>query len=62
MSFIRKIRKSSGIYLAEVESVWENYKPKQKVIRYLVKEVYGKPDRRIISSNVRVQVVKKTCT
>lgn len=59
MSFIRKIKKPSGTYLAEVESVWENGKTRQKVIRYIGKEVEGKPVRRIASSSVKVKAVKR---
>jgi len=42
MSFIRRIKKKSGIYLAEVETVWENGRARQKYIRYLGREVDGK--------------------
>ncbi len=42
MSFVRRIKKKSGIYLAEVETVWENGRARQKYIRYLGKEVDGK--------------------
>ncbi len=59
MSFIRKIKKPSGTYLAEVESVWENGRTRQRVIRYIGKEVEGKPVRRISSASVRVTAVKK---
>ncbi len=38
MSFIRKIKKKSGIYLAEVESYRKDGKVKQRLIRYLGKE------------------------
>jgi predicted transcriptional regulator len=55
----RKIKKPSGTYLAEVESVWENGKTRQKVIRYIGKEVEGKPVKRIASSSVRVKAVKR---
>lgn len=34
MSFIRKIKKPSGTYLAEVESYREDGKVKQRVIKY----------------------------
>ncbi len=38
MSFIRKIKKKSGVYLAEVESYRKDGKVKQRLIRYLGKE------------------------
>lgn len=59
ITFIRKIKKPSGTYLAEVQSVWENGKTRQKVIRYIGKEVGGKPVRRISSSSVNVTAVKR---
>ena len=59
MSFIRKIKKPSGTYLAEVESVWENGRTRQKVIRYIGKDVEGEVVRRIMSSSVQVQAVRK---
>ena len=59
MTFIRTIKKPSGTYLAEVQSVWENGRTRQKVIHYIGKEVEGKPVRRIRSSSVKVTAVKK---
>jgi hypothetical protein len=47
------IKKKSGTYLALVESKWENGRPKQHVIKYLGKEINGKPVKRILNSNVR---------
>lgn len=41
MAFIRKIKKKSGTYLAEVESYRENGKVKQRFLRYIGKEVTG---------------------
>lgn len=38
MSFIRKIKKKSGIYLAEVESYRDGTRVRQRLIRYLGKE------------------------
>lgn len=38
MSFIRRIKKSSGVYLAEVESYREDGKVKQRVLKYIGKE------------------------
>lgn len=41
MAFIRKIKKKSGTYLAEVESYRENGKVKQRFLRYIGKEITG---------------------
>ena len=60
MSFIRKIKKKSGTYLAEVKSYRENGKIKQKVIRYLGKEVNGKPAKKITSANIKIKNVKRS--
>lgn len=38
MTFIRKIKKKSGVYLAEVETYREDGKVKQRVIKYIGKE------------------------
>ncbi len=59
MTFIRKIKKKSGIYLAEVESYREDGKVKQKVIKYLGKEVEGKPVKRISTTEIDKIVVKQ---
>ncbi|MDG6928390.1 MAG: transposase [Nitrososphaerota archaeon] len=59
MVFIRRIKKPSGIYLALVESRWENGKPRQHVIKYLGKEVEGKPVKKVVNSNISVTEVKK---
>ena len=42
-----------------MESVWENGRTRQKVIRYIGKEVDGKPVRRVQSSSIKVQAVRK---
>lgn len=49
MSFVRKIRRKSGIYLAEVENHWVDGKCVQKHVRYIGKEVDGKT---ILSSSI----------
>ena len=59
MVFVRKIKKKSGTYLAEVESVWENGKTKQKVIKYLGKDVDGKPVKRVKTSSIKIIAAKK---
>src|SRR3989344_423484 len=60
MTFIRKIKKKSGTYLAEVKSYRENGKIKQKVIRYLGKEVNGKPAKKITSADIKIKNVKRS--
>ncbi len=60
MVFIRKIKKKSGTYLAEVKSYRENGKIKQKVIRYLGKEVNGKPAKKITSADIKIKNVKRS--
>ncbi len=59
MVFVRKIKKKSGTYLVEVESVWENGKTRQKVIKYLGKEVDGKPVKRVKTSSIKIIAAKK---
>jgi transposase len=60
MSFIRKIKKKSGTYLAEVEGYREGGKVKQRVIRYLGKEINGKPEKRLFRSDIQVASVKRS--
>ena len=59
MSFIRKIKKKDAVYLAEVESYRQDGKVKQRVIRYVGKEIEGQPVKRIESSNIEVNAVKQ---
>ena len=60
MSFIRKIKKKSGTYLAEVQGYRENGKVKQRVIRYLGKEINGRPEKRIFRSDIHVGGVRRS--
>lgn len=61
MVFVRRIKKKSGTYLAEVKGYRdENGKVRQKVIRYLGKEVNGKAEKRVLASQVRVKRVKRS--
>ncbi len=60
MSFIRRIKKKSGVYLAEVESYRENGKIKQRLIKYLGKEVNGKAVRKVNTSDIRLKSVKRS--
>ena len=59
MAFIRKIKKKSGTYFALVESYRENGKVKQRVKKYLGKEINGKPVRRVMSNNIGIESVKR---
>ena len=43
MTFIRKKKVGDKVYLVEVKNVRENGKIKQKYVRYLGKEMNGKP-------------------
>jgi len=58
MSFIRKIKRGQYTYLAEVENKWVKSKVVQKHIRYVGKELSGKP---ILSGTVaNAEVTKVT--
>lgn len=58
MSFIRKIRKNSKVYLAEVENQWIDGRCVQKHIRYIGKEADGKTILSASLSNVLVDDIK----
>jgi len=60
MTFIRKIKKNSGTYLAEVEGYRKDGKVKQRVIRYLGKEINGKPVKKVSSNNIEIKDVKQS--
>jgi len=59
MAFIRKTKKRDGTYLELVESYREKGKVKQKFLKYLGKEIDGKPVRRVKTSDVGVEYVKR---
>ena len=59
MAFIRKIKKGDATYLAEVESYREEGKVKQRVLRYVGKEVQGQAVKRVASSSIEVSHVKQ---
>ncbi len=59
MSFVRKIKRKDSTYLVEVESVRVDGKVKQKVIKYLGKEISGKPVKKVYTSNLEVTAVKQ---
>ena len=60
MAFIRKIKKRSGTYLAEVEGYRKDGKVKQRVIRYLGKEIDGKPVKKVFANKIEVKSVKQS--
>jgi len=59
MAFVRKIKKKSGTYLALVESYRKDGKVKQRVKKYLGKEIDGKPVKRVKTSDIGVESVKR---
>jgi len=60
MTFIRKIKTKSGTYLAEVKGYRENGKVKQKVIKYLGKEIDGKAEKRVLTKGIQATSVKQS--
>jgi transposase len=58
MSYIRKIKHNGKIYLAEVESRWENGRSVQKHLRYVGKEVDGKKILSASISEIEIDSVK----
>ena len=61
MVFVRKIKKKSGTYLAEVEGYRDHTgKVRQRVIKYLGKEINGKPEKRVLTSEIAVKNVKRS--
>ena len=60
MSFIRKIKKKSGTYLALVENYREDGKVKQRVLKYIGKEEQGEVVRRVRTNDVRILEVKRS--
>ena len=58
MSFIRRIKRKSGVYLAEVENRWVDGKCVQKHIRYIGKEADGKTVLSASISDIEVEQVK----
>lgn len=60
MTFIRKVKKKSGTYLVEVESYRSKGKVKQRVIKYLGKDVGGVPAKRVLSADIRIKSVKQS--
>lgn len=59
MVFVRKIKKKSGTYLAEVKNTRRNGKVVQEVIRYIGKEVDGKVVRRVKTNKLNIEKVTR---
>ncbi|MPM14650.1 hypothetical protein SDC9_61014 [bioreactor metagenome] len=59
MAFIRRIKKKDAVYLAEVESYRQDGKVKQRVLRYVGKEIEGAAVRRIRSDGIGVVSAKQ---
>ena len=59
MSFIRKIKKGPHVYLAEVENHRVQGKVVQKVLRYVGKEIDGRIERRVVTTDVEVEAVRR---
>lgn len=59
MSFVRKIKKKSGTYLAEVENYRQDGKIKQRVIKYLGVDVNGLPQRPTKPVDISIEQVKE---
>jgi len=59
MAFIRKLKTKSGTYLAEVESVREGGKVRQRVIRYIGKDVNGSVVRKVATNQIGISEVRR---
>ncbi|ODS42233.1 MAG: hypothetical protein MSIBF_02540 [Candidatus Altiarchaeales archaeon IMC4] len=59
MAFIKKTKKKSGTYLELVESYRENGKVKHRFKKYLGKDIDGKPVRRVKTSDIGIESVKR---
>lgn len=58
MAFVRKIKKGNAVYLALVENKRIEGKVRQKVIKYLGKEIDGKPVKRVNPYDIEAKAVK----
>jgi transposase len=56
---IKRIRRGKHIYLAEVKSVRKGKRVRHEFIRYIGKEVDGKPERKVSTGAVRVREVRR---
>ena len=59
MSFIRKIKKKSGTYYANVESYREDGQVKQRVLSYMGKDVGGQIVKKVQSDKIEIVEVKQ---
>lgn len=59
MVFTRKIKTKSGTYLARVENYRKGGKVKQRFIKYLGREINGKPVRRVRTTSIGVESAKR---
>jgi transposase len=60
MVFIRKVKVGKNVYLAEVENIRVNGKVKQNFIKYLGKEIDGKPVKKVFANEIEVKSVKQS--
>lgn len=60
MTFIRKIKTKYGVYLAEVKSYRDNGKVRQKVIKYIGKELGNKIVRNVSTEDIKLKSVKQS--
>lgn len=60
MSFIRKVKVGEKVYLSEVENTRINGKVKQKFLRYIGREMNGKPIRKVEVNNIKIENVKRS--
>jgi hypothetical protein len=58
MSFIRRLKRKGGVYLAEVENRWIDGKCVQKHLRYVGKEAEGETVFSASISDIEVEQVK----
>ena len=59
MTFIKRIKKGRHVYLAEVKSVRKGKRVRHEFIRYIGKEVDGKPERKVSTSAIQVKEVRR---
>jgi transposase len=60
MTFVRKIKTKSGTYLAEVTGYRDAKGSVRQRVKYLGKDVGGKPEKRVLKSEVGIKSVKRS--
>ncbi len=60
MTFIRRIKKKSGTYLAEVKGYRDNEGKVRQRVKYLGKEINGKAVKRVATNDVKAVSVKQS--